>query len=276
MAVLAEVVDDVRSDEAGAADDDDLHVVFLSALLARFNGTVFDVSVIPVRLDVDGDLDLVADEETAAFERLVPVEPEVLAVDLCPRRELDDVGIPPAGHAGLVGGQVHRSRDALDRQVAGHEPADTTVQGWSARRGCCETRSWDGRRRRRSRRSVGGRREFLMPVSIVAASIATSTSATRRADRRSNRMVPVKPWKRPCTVANFMCLTEKPIVLWSGVDLPGRAGVNRRLRGLQGPRFHGAILLLRRAGRLRRCDLSLVTPRRQPARPLRWRSGSRR
>src|SRR5687768_8890100 len=73
------------------------------------------------QLELDGDLDLVAHEHPAGFERLVPVQPEILAVDLRARAEADALAspgvLPPA--AGL-----NRERDGpgdvADRQVAGH------------------------------------------------------------------------------------------------------------------------------------------------------------
>src|SRR6478752_7403387 len=75
-------------------------------------------------LDGERDLDLVADEELAALERLVPLDAEVLPVDrggrlgaqlgLAPRVGLD---------AEELRGQVDRLGDAVDGQVAGDHVA---------------------------------------------------------------------------------------------------------------------------------------------------------
>src|SRR5690606_37106209 len=87
--VLAELADDVRADEPGAADDDDFHDVFLprcwaaSAQCRLCDGPdPAGSGCEPAGLDGEGEPALVADEHAAALERLIPVEPDVLAIEL--------------------------------------------------------------------------------------------------------------------------------------------------------------------------------------------------
>src|SRR6267142_2035543 len=73
------------------------------------------------QLEIDRDLDLVADGHTAGLEQLVPGEPEVLAVDLRRGTVAGALAAPrilPA--AFLRHGQRHFLLDVLNREVARH------------------------------------------------------------------------------------------------------------------------------------------------------------
>src|SRR5688572_9113998 len=70
-------------------------------------------------LDLEAELDLVADEHTAALERLVPVQPEVLAVELSLRPEPGDLDARRVDAAPLVlRRERDRTGDVLDRDLA--------------------------------------------------------------------------------------------------------------------------------------------------------------
>src|SRR6185312_646332 len=72
-------------------------------------------------LQLEVDLDLLADEETAGLQRLVPLGAELLALDGHPAVE-GELGLPP-GILGLpqpLDGDGDRLRDVTDREVAGH------------------------------------------------------------------------------------------------------------------------------------------------------------
>src|SRR5919204_3268758 len=76
------------------------------------------------RLDLEDQLHLVAPQQAAGLERLVPGEAEVLPVDGGAGGEactLAAPGIPSAAFVGRL--QRHRTGDAMDRQVAGDEVA---------------------------------------------------------------------------------------------------------------------------------------------------------
>src|SRR5438105_13150491 len=70
-------------------------------------------------LDLDRQLDVVAEDPAAGIERLVPVEAEVLPVDLAFRLEAHALTTPWAARAPLKFG-VERdfARGALDREIA--------------------------------------------------------------------------------------------------------------------------------------------------------------
>src|SRR5262249_38993501 len=73
-------------------------------------------------LDIDGDGDLVAHQRAAAIERLVPVNAEILAIDLC----VDDTAEPYVAERVVdavrrsLNKQNHLLGDAVHCQVAGH------------------------------------------------------------------------------------------------------------------------------------------------------------
>src|SRR6476646_3856208 len=73
------------------------------------------------RLDVDLDLELVAEGEAAGVERHVEGDAPVLAVEAAGRLEADDLGalhvLAPAGHLDV---ERDRVADAAHGQVAGH------------------------------------------------------------------------------------------------------------------------------------------------------------
>ena len=74
-------------------------------------------------LDLDLDLDLLADEQAAGLESLVPGKPERLAVDLGGGREADTLAAPQVGddtHEFRVEG--HLTRDPVDGEIALQRP----------------------------------------------------------------------------------------------------------------------------------------------------------
>src|SRR5256885_4065115 len=72
------------------------------------------------RLDLQRQLHLVADEQAARLQRLVPLEPEVLAVDGSGCDEPGALAAPGVLAAPLVGDiQDHGLGDAVDGEVAG-------------------------------------------------------------------------------------------------------------------------------------------------------------
>src|SRR5260370_14297054 len=72
-------------------------------------------------LHVEGDLDVVADDDAAALEQLVPVEPELLAVDRGLGEEADPL-VPPGvlARAEVFGIELHRTRHPAHRELAEH------------------------------------------------------------------------------------------------------------------------------------------------------------
>src|SRR5690606_24377979 len=70
-------------------------------------------------LDVDGELDFVADEHAAALKGLVPVEAEVLAVERALRLEAGDLDARRVDAGALeLRPEQHRAGDALDRELS--------------------------------------------------------------------------------------------------------------------------------------------------------------
>src|SRR5512132_3129163 len=72
------------------------------------------------RLDLDADLDVVADEDSASLERLVPGQPEVAPIDLAGRGEADPLAPPWI----LAPALVARLQRQLARRAADGEVAD--------------------------------------------------------------------------------------------------------------------------------------------------------
>src|SRR5690242_19698139 len=72
------------------------------------------------RLDLDADLDVVADEDPARLQRLVPRQPELAAIDLRRRGEADPLSAPRILPLSLVGRlQRDLAGRAADGEVAG-------------------------------------------------------------------------------------------------------------------------------------------------------------
>ena len=72
-------------------------------------------------LDVDLDVDVLADEDAAGLERLVPLQPEVPAIDPRLRREGHALVAPGVlAAAELFDVELHGLGHPVDRQVAGH------------------------------------------------------------------------------------------------------------------------------------------------------------
>src|SRR5438067_65615 len=67
--------------------------------------------LLPHQLDLDRHLDVVADDPAAGFERLIPVQPEVLAVDLALGLETHALPAPRIARAALEFG--------VERDLAG-------------------------------------------------------------------------------------------------------------------------------------------------------------
>src|SRR6266852_3790229 len=84
------------------------------------SGSLFDC-LCSDGLHVEGYLDLVADDDAAALEQLVPVEPELLAVDRGLGEEADPL-VPPGvlARAEVYGIARHRTRHPAHRELAGH------------------------------------------------------------------------------------------------------------------------------------------------------------
>src|ERR1700741_710232 len=75
-------------------------------------------------LSVDRQLDFVAHQNAAGFERRVPVQAVVAAVELSGCREGDLLVAPGVDAGPLFGdGERDRLRDPLDREIAGDPPA---------------------------------------------------------------------------------------------------------------------------------------------------------
>src|SRR5690606_39851537 len=76
-------------------------------------------SVLLDGLDLEAQLDVVADQEAAALERDVPGQAEVLAGDLAGGGEAGaEHAVGAVGRAVVLDGQLDRAGDAVDRQVA--------------------------------------------------------------------------------------------------------------------------------------------------------------
>jgi hypothetical protein len=123
----------------------------------------------------DADLHLVTDEEPSGFERRVPKQPEVLAVD----RELgleSDARVPPGVLRGAEIGhrQRHLAGNAANRERAGH----VVLVGALLR---------DARARERNRRVLVHREEVLRPQMLIA--IGGRRIDARRTDGERNRRV---------------------------------------------------------------------------------------
>src|SRR5437870_3270565 len=73
------------------------------------------------RLDLDGQLDLVADDHAAGLQREVPGEPEVLAIDRRSRRE---AGAQLSPHVLLAAGVVDLENDLAGRAADGEVARD--------------------------------------------------------------------------------------------------------------------------------------------------------
>src|SRR5215217_4307643 len=123
MRVLTENGDDFRADETGAADNDNLHLLHLSFDWSDEKLPSADGGFL--RLDIDRDRDVVGDHEPAVEWRVEP-DAERLPTDHCRRGKRDNLRWPRArAGTSLFDGQLHRTRDAVDRQVADHKPAVT-------------------------------------------------------------------------------------------------------------------------------------------------------
>src|SRR5690348_6724479 len=72
------------------------------------------------KLELEADLHLVADQQAAGFERLIPGQTEIAAADLRRRAESEALAAPRIRDPALLDDvERHLTRHAVDRQVAG-------------------------------------------------------------------------------------------------------------------------------------------------------------
>ena len=164
-------------------------------------------------LDVEGDVDVFADQDAAGLEGRVPAQAEVLAVDLGGGGEAD-AGVAPgvfAGRAGAFDGEGDGLGDAMEGQVAG--------DGVVAFALALDRGGFEGH---------GGVGLGFEEVGALEVAVALGVAGAEGGDVDggldggvggvgvSRWRVPERPLKLPFTLEIIMCLTLNSAVEWAG------------------------------------------------------------